>query len=834
MEGGGVSGKKKEKLFPPGSDRYDDYFGSAIASSGDDFAIGAPGFEPNGKVFLYKNIALSGVDLVLHTIIEPPDTVEASIFGAAVAIENNLLVVSGHDQTGPVKNAVFIYEREASAEWILQEVLLLSNVSPLAKGGYLSIDIDNRQILLGNSSSRAAGFIAGAGELITKDPEDCRWKITSRFTQPGPSSYHGFGALAKITENHVFISAPNMDVGGVNNVGAVYVYTKPKSGWPAYTSEARQIVPYDTLEYGLFGYSFEALENTLIAGAPLADYWFDGSENVLIEEPGAAYVIHGVDYFWEETIAFLKLQGASLSESDQYGFSVALSEDYFFIGATTEDTGKGHNSGAVYVTKMPPLIKIVPPVCLNDEPVDLFGYPYDGVWEGPGITNADLGIFDPAIAGVGEHLLTYETPNCAYTGKLKIVVNQNPTIIATSPTEVVVCEDVPVELFVNASDATGYEWFFKPEDETAFHSLNESDAAEWETSEPGSYYCEVAGLWCAVTSPVFTIEKMHYNIDLIAGSKFICHGEDVEITTNAPADAESYTWLFRARDHSAFAEVETEKVFMTNKGGEYTCQVSVAGCTFYSDTITLVDKSITIKIETPEIACSQDQQIYLKGFPEGGIWSGIGIENSIQGVFSANGLGDGTFPITYTVEDDICSYTATSSVLVEVGAPLTLRFTEEEVCLVQKPTLGVENGEQYETLDWYHQEGGEAHLIASNVSEVEIHHLGTYYTIGKLHNCQSSSDTVELRAKPQEVFVPNVFTPNGDPFNEDFQIIGENMENFYLKITNRWGKVIFETQEKDDRWKAENCPSGVYYYAINYKDCANKDQLLTGALTVIK
>src|SRR5690606_25683831 len=109
--------QKEGKIVPPGNHRYDDFFGSAIANSSEDFAIGAPGFEPEGKVFLYKNTVPSGINLVQEAVIEPPDTMKVSLFGASVAIENDLLAVSGHDQDGTVKNVLFIYERESGAAW---------------------------------------------------------------------------------------------------------------------------------------------------------------------------------------------------------------------------------------------------------------------------------------------------------------------------------------------------------------------------------------------------------------------------------------------------------------------------------------------------------------------------------------------------------------------------------------------------------------------------------------------------------------------------------------------------------------------------------------------
>lgn len=835
------------KLVPPGRDKNDRNFGSAIASSGKDFVIGAPGFRPEGMVFIYKNTSVSGIDLKPETIVFPHDTMKVEGFGTSVAIENNLMAVSGHEISDTYRHAVFIYEREAH-EWHLKEVLILSKVSPLEKNAFLSVDIYDQQILVGNPTSSAVGFMGGAGELVTKDKQEGKWKVTSRFTQPRAGSYNSFGALAKITENHIFIGAPNMNIAGIENVGAVYVYTKPPQGWPATTNQAVEILPYDKIENGLFGHAFEAIENTLIVGAPMADYKYVGDgifpfpnpinigkTPIAVNEPGATYVIQALDYQWKETVPFLKLQGESLSELDHYGYSVALSQDHLFIGATFEDTKEGHNSGAVYATNMPPLVKVVPPVCIKDGPIDLFGYPYGGVWDGPGITDVDLGIFDPAIAGVGEHLLIYETPNCAYTGKLKVVVNSGPAIISTSPINSIICEGVPAQLSVQAEDATSYEWFYKEEEGDTFYPIPESNKAVWEAFNTGSYYSVIKGTWrCAVISDTFSVEMKHFDIDLIADTKVICPKGGVNITSNAPNHTDSFIWYYREQGHGEFIMIGKDESIVANKAGDYRQEALIHSCVFYSDTITLTNKTLDVIIEEPEIVCSQDKPVYLKASPTGGVWSGLGISDGNVGVFDASGLGNGIYPITYTFTDGACTYTATTDVEVEVAGPLSLLILDEEVCLSRKPTIGTKSNEQYVNLEWYHAIGKEHTLIASNVPEVEIHHLGTYYAIGKLHDCLVYSDTVHLRAKPNNLFVPNVFTPNGDAFNEEFQILGENIEDFYLKIINRWGRVVFETRDRNNRWKAENSPAGIYYYAINYKDCYNKYQQLTGPLTVMK
>ncbi|MCH7512567.1 MAG: gliding motility-associated C-terminal domain-containing protein, partial [Bacteroidetes bacterium] len=68
------------------------------------------------------------------------------------------------------------------------------------------------------------------------------------------------------------------------------------------------------------------------------------------------------------------------------------------------------------------------------------------------------------------------------------------------------------------------------------------------------------------------------------------------------------------------------------------------------------------------------------------------------------------------------------------------------------------------------------------------------------------------------LFIPNVFTPNKDGYN-DFFFIRNMPEDFptSVLIVNRWGKKVFESANYNNEWMAEGLADGVYYYTINIK-----------------
>jgi len=82
---------------------------------------------------------------------------------------------------------------------------------------------------------------------------------------------------------------------------------------------------------------------------------------------------------------------------------------------------------------------------------------------------------------------------------------------------------------------------------------------------------------------------------------------------------------------------------------------------------------------------------------------------------------------------------------------------------------------------------------------------------------QSVSNEVQI-ATPISIFVPNAFTPNEDGTNDEFGVVGEGIEEMTLYIFNRWGELIFESTELNNKWngtfKGEKCENGVYVYKL--------------------
>lgn len=104
--------------------------------------------------------------------------------------------------------------------------------------------------------------------------------------------------------------------------------------------------------------------------------------------------------------------------------------------------------------------------------------------------------------------------------------------------------------------------------------------------------------------------------------------------------------------------------------------------------------------------------------------------------------------------------------------------------------------------------------------------------------CDTADNSIHFDGRPCKVTVPNVITPNGDGFNDEFvpKLEGDFV-SLEMEIYNRWGKKVYEQQSKDQlRWDASNASDGVYYCVIEYR-CVingNNKQKTHTSVTVIR
>jgi gliding motility-associated-like protein len=88
------------------------------------------------------------------------------------------------------------------------------------------------------------------------------------------------------------------------------------------------------------------------------------------------------------------------------------------------------------------------------------------------------------------------------------------------------------------------------------------------------------------------------------------------------------------------------------------------------------------------------------------------------------------------------------------------------------------------------------------------------------------------------IYVPNAFSPNGDNINDVLFVRGENLLEINLKIFDRWGELVFETQDQSVGWdgtfKGEKLDPDVYVYHLTVTCVGQTENLIKGNITLMR
>lgn len=162
----------------------------------------------------------------------------------------------------------------------------------------------------------------------------------------------------------------------------------------------------------------------------------------------------GGNYSWTGPNSFSStLQNpsiASVTSADFGTYTVTLTVNSCSSSATTTVTVNPGNSTAINASG---------PYCVNGTAVLLTPVTPGGNWSGTGITNTTTGLFEPAVAGVGSHVITYDIPgSCAGPSTTTIVVNAAP-VVDFLPSVAQGCPPLSVT-FTNITPGVSASWNF--------------------------------------------------------------------------------------------------------------------------------------------------------------------------------------------------------------------------------------------------------------------------------------------------------------------------------------------------------------------------------------
>jgi adhesin/invasin len=89
------------------------------------------------------------------------------------------------------------------------------------------------------------------------------------------------------------------------------------------------------------------------------------------------------------------------------------------------------------------------------------------------------------------------------------------------------------------------------------------------------------------------------------------------------------------------------------------------------------------------------------------------------------------------------------------------------------------------------------------------------YIVKDIDGFTSAVTRVDVTVVDNQLIIPNVFTPNGDGFNDVFEISGlDSYNKAEIIIYNRWGNEVYKSNSYANDWDGSDLNEGTYYYVI--------------------
>ncbi len=140
--------------------------------------------------------------------------------------------------------------------------------------------------------------------------------------------------------------------------------------------------------------------------------------------------------------------------------------------------------------------------------------------------------------------------------------------------------------------------------------------------------------------------------------------------------------------------------------------------------------------------------------------------------------------------------------------------------------------------------GFEEYLWSNNsaMRSITINNTGEYWVRVKERTCYAY-DSIMVNNCPAKFIVPNVFTPNGDGYNDYFEIEYQNIWAFEIRVYSRWGLLVHKGSNLDMPWDGkilgQDAVEGVYFWHIYYEEYNGQGggydkKTVKGTVTIMK
>ena len=187
-----------------------------------------------------------------------------------------------------------------------------------------------------------------------------------------------------------------------------------------------------------------------------------------------------------------------------------------------------------------------------------------------------------------------------------------------------------------------------------------------------------------------------------------------------------------------------------------------------------------------------------------------------------------------------CAYRDSFQVNISKFEPPLEAYAEDDtIFLSQSTVLHVNRG--YKNYIWVLNYD----LSCSTCTDpIAMPKASTRYTVKATNEdgCEESTDVTVIVIRPNcdesDVYIPNIFSPNGDSKNDEFRIQSNFVKKVHMEIYNRWGQKVFESDNPsvgwDGKFEGRELPPDVYGYFFSVLCIDEKEYFKKGNVTLVR
>lgn len=245
-----------------------------------------------------------------------------------------------------------------------------------------------------------------------------------------------------------------------------------------------------------------------------------------------------------------------------------------------------------------------------------------------------------------------------------------------------------------------------------------------------------------------------------------------------------------------------------------------------SDEVTVHVQYDTVQVEvSPDTVVCYRDTARLRAYPSFGtgsyelVWND-GATGAMHDVVPAS---SGYCTITVS---DACGISDSASIHVGLNVPIADMDIEAGDFMVGLPIQFLDRSTGAAVWSWEFDYNGETSEMQDPTMVYPEPGIYTIIlTIADSLGCVDSTFQVIIIDPEAHFYLPTAFTPNGDGINEDFGPVGMGVLDFAMRIYDRWGELIFASDDTARRWDGTYdgapAPEGMYVVWFRLRDALN-------------